>query len=70
MDEHIGIGMPKETSVMFEAYTTEPQLTVLCKFVDVESKSYTYFHIKIEASPNLSQGEELQSSWMRRMLLL
>jgi hypothetical protein len=55
---------------MFEAYTTEPQLTVLGKFVDVESKSYTYFHIKIEASPNPSQGEELQSSWMRRMLLL
>jgi hypothetical protein len=70
MDEHISIRVPQEAPIMFQTNATEPKLAVLGKLVDIESKSYTYFHIKMEASPTPSQGGELQSSWMRRMLLL
>ena len=69
MDEHICIGVTEKPSIVLKTDAAQPQFAVLGKLVDIESKSYTYFHIKMEASPTPSQGGELQSSWMRRILL-
>ena len=45
MNEHIGIAMSKQSERMFYLYAAEPQLAVWDKTMNVESKSYAYFHL-------------------------
>ena len=45
MNEHVGIAMSKQSERMVYLYAAEPQLAVWDKTMNVESKSYAYFHL-------------------------
>ena len=60
MNEHVGIAMSKQSERMVYLYAAEPQLAVWDKTMNVESKSYAYFHLSFFCLKNLHLKQTLK----------